>query len=158
VATLKKVEADERRPSRELAERLAEYLAIPADQRQRFIESARGVRPVDHMPLADEPTPLPRPRSNLPRPLTSFIGREKEIQQVENLVSGARLVTITGSGGVGKTRLAIQVARGLTPYSRMAFRGLGWLLSSKLPPPPKKGDCASEGCTIPPGRRRSGAD
>ena len=55
-------------------------------------------------------------RSNLPKPLTSFIGREKEIQQVEQLVSRARLVTITGSGGVGKTRLAIQVAEALTPH------------------------------------------
>jgi predicted ATPase/DNA-binding SARP family transcriptional activator len=59
---------------------------------------------------------LPKKRlSNLPRPLTSFIGREKEIQQVKHLVSKARLVTITGSGGVGKTRLAIQVAGGLRP-------------------------------------------
>jgi predicted ATPase/DNA-binding SARP family transcriptional activator len=48
--------------------------------------------------------------SNIPRPMTSFIGREKEIQQVEQLISKARLVTITGAGGVGKTRLAIQVA------------------------------------------------
>jgi predicted ATPase/DNA-binding SARP family transcriptional activator len=61
------------------------------------------------LPSPDYPLPLLR-RSNLPRPLTSFIGREKEIQQVELLVSKARLVTITGSGGVGKTRLAIQVA------------------------------------------------
>jgi predicted ATPase/DNA-binding SARP family transcriptional activator len=63
--------------------------------------------------------PLPKVRrSNLPKPLTSFIGREKEIQQVEHLVSRARLVTITGSGGVGKTRLAIQVAGALTPQFR----------------------------------------
>jgi len=63
--------------------------------------------------------PLPKVRhSNLPRPLTSFIGREKEIKQVERLVSGARLVTITGSGGVGKTRLAIQVAVALEPHFR----------------------------------------
>ena len=53
-------------------------------------------------------------RSNLPKPLTSFIGREKEIQEVERLVSKARLVTITGPGGVGKTRLAIQAASALT--------------------------------------------
>ncbi len=54
-------------------------------------------------------------RSNLPRPLTSFIGREKEIQQVLSLVSQSRLVTITGPGGVGKTRLAIQAAEALKP-------------------------------------------
>jgi predicted ATPase/DNA-binding SARP family transcriptional activator len=63
--------------------------------------------------------PLPRVRrSNLPRPMTSFIGREKEIQQVEELVTRARLVTITGSGGVGKTRLAIQVAGGVASQFR----------------------------------------
>jgi predicted ATPase/DNA-binding SARP family transcriptional activator len=55
--------------------------------------------------------PLPRPRrSNLPRSLTSFIGREKEIQQVEHLILGSRLVTITGPGGMGKTRLSIQAS------------------------------------------------
>jgi len=78
---------------------------------------AQGTPPPKSRQETATPTfPLPRVRrSNLPRPLTSFIGREKEIQQVEELVTRARLVTITGSGGVGKTRLAIQVAGTLTP-------------------------------------------
>jgi predicted ATPase len=64
------------------------------------------------------------PRSNLPKPMTSFIGREKEIQQVKQLVSKARLVAITGPGGVGKTRLAIQVAGALA----LQFRdGVWWV-------------------------------
>lgn len=46
---------------------------------------------------------------NVPIPLTSFIGREKELKEVAGLLSKSRLVTLTGSGGVGKTRLAIQV-------------------------------------------------
>ena len=46
---------------------------------------------------------------NIPIPLTSFIGREKELKEVANLSSKSRLVTLTGAGGVGKTRLAIQV-------------------------------------------------
>jgi non-specific serine/threonine protein kinase len=46
---------------------------------------------------------------NIPIPLTSFIGREKELKEVANSLSKSRLVTLTGSGGVGKTRLAIQV-------------------------------------------------
>src|SRR5215216_4246823 len=46
---------------------------------------------------------------NIPIPLTSFIGREKELKEVADLFSKSRLVTLTGSGGVGKTRLAIQV-------------------------------------------------
>jgi predicted ATPase/DNA-binding SARP family transcriptional activator len=63
-------------------------------------------------------------RSNLPNPLTSFIGREKEIQKVAQLVFSARLVTITGAGGVGKTRLAIQVARSLDPHFK---DGVWWI-------------------------------
>jgi predicted ATPase/DNA-binding SARP family transcriptional activator len=49
------------------------------------------------------------PKLNIPIPLTSFIGREKELKEVSELLSKSRLVTLTGSGGVGKTRLAIQV-------------------------------------------------
>jgi predicted ATPase/DNA-binding SARP family transcriptional activator len=45
----------------------------------------------------------------VPIPLTSFIGREKELKEVAALFSRSRLITLTGSGGVGKTRLAIQV-------------------------------------------------
>lgn len=53
-------------------------------------------------------------RSNLPRPLTSFVGRKKEIVQVKELVGDARLVTIVGPGGVGKSRLGIEATRQLT--------------------------------------------
>jgi predicted ATPase/DNA-binding NarL/FixJ family response regulator len=49
--------------------------------------------------------------TNLPVQLTSFIGRERELADVELLISTARLVTLTGMGGCGKTRLAIQLAR-----------------------------------------------
>ncbi len=48
--------------------------------------------------------------NNLPRQLTSFIGREAEITQLMNFVRELPLVTLTGSGGTGKTRLALQVA------------------------------------------------
>ncbi|MGE5643223.1 MAG: ATP-binding protein, partial [Byssovorax cruenta] len=48
--------------------------------------------------------------NNLPLQLTTFIGREKEIEQIKKRLKKNRLVTLTGSGGVGKTRLAIQVA------------------------------------------------
>jgi predicted ATPase/Flp pilus assembly protein TadD len=48
--------------------------------------------------------------NNLPLQLTTFIGREKEIEQVKKRLEKSRLVTLTGSGGVGKTRLSIQVA------------------------------------------------
>ena len=53
---------------------------------------------------------VPLPPHNLPHQLTSFIGRDQEMAQVERLVTLGRLVTMTGPGGVGKTRLALQVA------------------------------------------------
>src|SRR6266568_5198824 len=49
-------------------------------------------------------------RHNLPYQLTSFVGREHEIAQLEEVVTENRLMTLTGAGGAGKTRLAIEVA------------------------------------------------
>ena len=54
-------------------------------------------------------------RHNLPAQLTTFIGREEEMVQARNLVSNARMVTMTGSGGCGKSRLAAEVASQLVP-------------------------------------------
>jgi predicted ATPase/class 3 adenylate cyclase len=56
---------------------------------------------------------IAHPNHNLPLQLTSFIGREKEIAVVKELLVGHRLVTLTGPGGTGKTRLALQTAIGL---------------------------------------------
>jgi predicted ATPase/class 3 adenylate cyclase len=65
---------------------------------------------------ADLPSEFPRLRSldafkhNLPVQLTSFVGREKQIEEVKRRLRDHRLVTVTGAGGSGKTRLALQVA------------------------------------------------
>ena len=56
-------------------------------------------------------------RTNLPDGLTSFVGRDREIGQLEELLSSRRLVTVVGTGGTGKTRLAIEAARRLMPRS-----------------------------------------
>ncbi len=53
---------------------------------------------------------LKRLPNNLPLRLSSFVGREHEIVQIEPLVLTSRLLTLTGSGGAGKTRLALEVA------------------------------------------------
>jgi predicted ATPase/class 3 adenylate cyclase len=50
--------------------------------------------------------------ARLPAQLTSFIGREREVRELGDLLGSARLVTLTGPGGTGKTRLALEVARG----------------------------------------------
>lgn len=62
-----------------------------------------------HAAVAVEP-PAP---CVLPRELTSFVGREAEVEQVRGLLAGAPLLTLTGAGGCGKTRLAIRAAREL---------------------------------------------
>ena len=51
--------------------------------------------------------------ANLPAQLTSFVGRESQIADVRKLLADSRLVTLTGAGGAGKTRLAIQIAAGI---------------------------------------------
>ena len=66
---------------------------------------------IDGLP-ADFPPPrtLEARPNNLPVQLTSFVGREEEIAEVRRLLPGTRLLTLTGAGGTGKTRLALQVA------------------------------------------------
>jgi len=63
--------------------------------------------------------------TNLPRPASSFVGREKEVLEVISLLrAGARLLTLTGAGGSGKTRLAIEAAAELVPDYR---NGVFWV-------------------------------
>jgi predicted ATPase/DNA-binding CsgD family transcriptional regulator len=64
------------------------------------------------------------PRTHLPVSLTSFIGRRREREEVQELLASSRLLTLTGAGGVGKTRLALQVAGDLTA----AYRDGVWLV------------------------------
>lgn len=52
--------------------------------------------------------------SNLPSPLTSFVGRTREVSRLHRLLESERLVTLTGPGGIGKTRLAVEAARRAT--------------------------------------------
>jgi predicted ATPase/DNA-binding SARP family transcriptional activator len=59
--------------------------------------------------------PAPVVRTNLPAQLTSFVGREEEIERVGALLGAGRLVTLTGPGGTGKTRLATEAASHLAP-------------------------------------------
>jgi non-specific serine/threonine protein kinase len=63
-------------------------------------------------------------RSNLPSRTSDLIGRDGAVQQLRNLLSAYRAVTLTGPGGIGKTSLALEVARNLFP----TFQGDVWLV------------------------------
>jgi predicted ATPase/DNA-binding XRE family transcriptional regulator len=103
--TLRRIEAGTLKPSKELASIILEKLNIPEAERPQWISFARGL---SAFPLSSTPSSN-KPITNLPAPLTTFIGREKEQPEVVGLVAKHRLVTLTGSGGVGKTRLSIKV-------------------------------------------------
>jgi predicted ATPase/class 3 adenylate cyclase len=74
--------------------------------------------------------------NNLPGQLSAFVGREPELIQVRSLVASSRLVTLTGSGGCGKTRLALQVAAELlgTASDGVWFVGLASLTEAEMIP------------------------
>src|SRR5438270_7406211 len=59
--------------------------------------------------------PAEADRNNLPAQLSSFIGREDEVTKIKQLLADTRLLTLTGAGGCGKTRLALRVAADLLP-------------------------------------------
>ncbi len=85
---------------------------------RRLRDTTRPVAVVDPTEaIVDVDTQLPDDRTtwpaSLPSPASQLIGREREVAEIETLLRVARLVTITGSGGSGKTRLAIEVAREL---------------------------------------------
>jgi predicted ATPase/DNA-binding XRE family transcriptional regulator len=104
--TVRRMEAGEYKPSSELALVLFEKLGIPESERPEWVRFARGLVEYSNHHLTSSSR---EHKTNLPIPLTSFIGREKELKEVAELLLKSRLVTLTGSGGVGKTRLAIQV-------------------------------------------------
>src|SRR5688500_10621040 len=83
------VMADPTPTDRSIAQRIQ---LVPSDERRRFAVS-------------------------LPAPLTSFVGRGRDVKQVCDLLrcEAIRLITLTGPGGVGKTRLAVRVASHLAP-------------------------------------------
>ena len=120
-----KIESDERRPSRQIAELLAEHLEIPPDERDLFLKVARQEKAVDGLDLLEPPPSLPKPATSYtPRPgsvpisPTTMVGREHEIAMIgrQLLDPSCRMLTLTGPGGIGKTRLATEVAREFQPH------------------------------------------
>jgi transcriptional regulator with XRE-family HTH domain len=114
VITIQKSEADERRPSQDIAARLADILQVPTEERVVFLNVARGELAVDHLDGGAQGSwhLVATPLHNLPTPPNPLIGRTREVEDLLALVRrpDVRLVTLTGPGGTGKTRLGIRVA------------------------------------------------
>lgn len=120
-STLRKIETERLRPSRQIAERLAVCLAIPAAEQPAFVATARrSPLPVtatdpphgDAVPVRTDRPSEGTWEPHFPTPLTPLLGRRHDVATVIALLhrSEVRLLTIVGPPGVGKTRLALQVA------------------------------------------------
>jgi predicted ATPase/DNA-binding XRE family transcriptional regulator len=103
------------------ARAIADALGLSDQERAELAGLAHGTPGVAGVP---SPAPSPqaaavgspdtaRPLHNLPAPLTRLIGRERELAQIQDRLTQARLLTLTGTGGVGKTRLALHLAADL---------------------------------------------
>jgi transcriptional regulator with XRE-family HTH domain len=135
LSAIRKIEADERRPSRQVAELLATCLRISAEDCPLFLKVARAELRVERLaetaPLTSSPDrlvpyqteplePIPlqlarRSSASLPNLLTRsmpFLGRERELVAIAQLLQNpdCHLLTLVGAGGIGKTRLALEVA------------------------------------------------
>ncbi|OQY87207.1 MAG: hypothetical protein B6D41_12020 [Chloroflexi bacterium UTCFX4] len=110
-ATIEKIESEERRPSLQIAELLANALEIPNEQRAAFLRAARHLDAPKGLTTIS-PIVTPPPKTNVPLPSTPLVGREAELDGIRHLLANAdcRLITLIGPGGIGKTRLAIEFA------------------------------------------------
>lgn len=113
VITLQKIEAGRRRPSKQMAELLAQHLAIAPDTRDSFLRGARAEPTVVRSTRPQQAGPVSP--LHVPVPLTPLIGRATEVAALWRYLTRPeiRLMTLLGPPGVGKTRLSIQVASAL---------------------------------------------
>lgn len=118
IFALRKIESGERRPSKQLAGLLADALDISAEDKPIFVRIARGDLPLERLRIAtadSKPVSFLNSKSvphHLPLPATALLGRDSELAAIAKLFNNPqrRLLTLTGMGGIGKTRLAIEFA------------------------------------------------
>jgi predicted ATPase/DNA-binding SARP family transcriptional activator len=104
---------------REYRELVAEELGLDPgpqlrDLETQILQDGPGTARVQQPPIVLAAPADADTRSNLPAQLTSFVGRKSEVAEVTALLATTRLLTVTGPGGAGKTRLALEVAAGLS--------------------------------------------
>jgi non-specific serine/threonine protein kinase len=99
-----------RTAQKDTAALLADVLGLAGPVREVFVAAARG-----QVPAAEVLAAMSASRSNLPTPVDSFVGRQMELAEITRAVRADRLVTLTGPGGSGKTRLALETAASLVP-------------------------------------------
>jgi predicted ATPase/transcriptional regulator with XRE-family HTH domain len=139
VITIRKLEADERRPSLQIAERLARALALAAPDQVQFIAAARGSHTTDYLESPEKIAPqrgaIGYAPGNLGVPTTTLLGRSDLLETVRNLLHmpDGRLLTLIGPAGIGKTCLAHQVAY----EERSRYADGTWLVRLAPLPHPK---------------------
>ena len=119
--TIQKIERGARRPSKQVTELLAQTLQVPHEEHAEFVSFARRGLRLEYGQQKGTQAKQPGARSeqsvptNLLPQLTSLVGREREVAQVRDflLLDNVRLLTLTGPPGIGKTRLALEVAAAL---------------------------------------------
>ncbi|MCB0090659.1 MAG: tetratricopeptide repeat protein [Caldilineaceae bacterium] len=130
VQAIRFFESGRRRPSVEMAEHLAQILHVPDSEVERFIQTARAplaerdeANGDESITLSSSPPasiPLAEPRQTAPllQPANDLIGRQPEVNILTRLLVDERhrLVSLTGMGGMGKTRLALHLAHALHPH------------------------------------------
>ena len=123
-----------KRPYPHTVRALANALSLPEEGRASLMAAVPGRRRDD----TPEGAPAPAAPPVLPRPVTGLVGREKELGEVTGLLArpGVRLLTLTGMGGVGKTRLAVEAAREAAGFfsDGATFVGLAPLSDPSLVP------------------------
>src|SRR5215472_13086603 len=108
---IQKLERGVTRPYRDTVERLLGALELSVAEKAELRTLAGAAPRAPRVTVAAE-----GPRHNLPVPVTSFIGREQEQAEVAGRLAHSRLLTLTGIGGCGKTRLALEVARAVLEH------------------------------------------
>ncbi len=129
-SAIRKIETDERRPSKHLAERLADRLGISPAERAAFLEAARAVHSTANLDVDEEPVSAPYEHAAEPTPQSAtnadahalgqlrgevFVGRKNEMDALgsalEDVLAGhSRIAMLAGEPGIGKTRTAQELS------------------------------------------------